>query len=195
MNPMCRRLRKVALGFFIVAAIAFLTAYSFGHRYRWIALEEPIRLEEGFALSRAFTVDAATDYYIAVQCRRAIPLEKLTRALKEELAAECTVLENGRDIVDGDPRYSEYGGSFISQGIGRFDGIPGRLYTLTLQVSRSLPALAPTQPTVEVRVHPVFSKGWFVLGMLCFQLAVALAFASLICFGTSFLFKRQPVVG
>ena len=187
----------LALVLFVGAGLAWERSQRIIHQYRWIVLEEPIRLEDGFSISHPFTVDVATKYWIEVECRKTVPFETLDHALNKNLAVEFAV-SSGRDrIAFGDSSedigagYTDYS---ISRSITTFDAAPGVSYVLAFRVMASLPELALTRPVVKVCIDHLVFKNAFVTASLSAYLAVALAVIGLVCalvFLGSLLFRRR----
>jgi len=138
------------------ALVAWLLGENTVRRHRWGVLKEPIRIEEGFALTRSFTVDVPCEYIIEVECKKEVPVETLEAILKSELAVSYSVDEDGRALVEGDSAVwhgTSYRQRSISRHLAPFSARPGHTYRLNLRVTRSLPQLAATSPIVKVWRH------------------------------------------
>ena len=186
-----------AITLLIGAGLAWQWSEHILHRYRWVVLEQPIRLEDGFSMSYAFTVDVAAKYSIEVACRKTVPIDILRETLAKRLGAQFAVIAGTNQIAAGDTTRvlgMRFAAEDVSREIATFDAVPGTPYNLTLRITADLPELSSTRPPVKVSVERVVFKGFFVSASLFAYLALGLAFAALVYLGQviwSLLFRRS----
>jgi hypothetical protein len=187
----------IAVILFVGAGVAWQRSQHFIHQYRWIVLEQPIHLQDGFSISHPFTVDVAAKYWIDVECRKTVPFDILDHTLTKKLAAEFAVASGAERIASGDTSQElsmGYTAASISRHIATFEAVPAVSYNLTLRVTTSLPEIASTSPTVKVSVEPLVFKSAFVVASLWAYLALGLAFIGVLCLipvAWTFLFQRS----
>ncbi len=186
----------VAVLLFVGAGVAWHRSQQIIRQYRWIALEQPIQLEEGFSSSHAFTVDVPARYWVQVECRKTVPFETLDQTLRKKLAAEFVVTSGAEPITFGDTSRELgmlYTAQSISRHIGTFEAAPGIQYNLGLRITAGLPEIASTQPTVKVSVEPIAFKKAFMSASLAAYIALGFALFGLLCIvllAWAFLFQR-----
>lgn len=177
---------------FVGAGLAWQQSQRFAHRHRWVVLEEPIRLEDGFSVSHPFSVDVAAKYWVEVECRKTVPFDTIDNALTKRLAAAVTVTRTAEQIASCDTAEvlsMTYTADSISRHVATFNAVPNVTYTLLFIVKASLPEVAATSPAIKVAVEPEVFKEAFVYASLLAYLALGLAFV-----GLSFLIRLAWVV-
>ena len=174
----------VALLLFIGAGLAWQHSLEIIHQYRWIVLEEPIHLEDGFTLTHPFTVDVAAKYWIEVECHRTVSFDIINQALTKELKAECLVTQGTTTVVMGDSAHA-FGSSGSTNAISiilvRFDAHPHVAYNLTLHIKGTLTSLASTRPEVKISVEGFVYKEAYVRAVLYAYSSLGLAIVGAVC--------------
>jgi len=189
----------VAIILLLGAAVAWQRSQHIIHQYRWVVLEQPILLEDGFSISRPFTVDITAKYWVQIQCSKTVPFATLDHALTKKLAAEFAVTSGTDRIAFG--KASQEGMSYsaddISRNIATFDAVPGTSYNLMLRIAAGLPEIASTHPTVKISVSPIVFKGAYFSASLWAHLALGLAILGLLFFARAawaFLSRRKGLM-
>lgn len=196
MKTMDKSLCIIAVIMFIGAGVAWQRSRHFLHQFRWIVLEQPIRLEDGFSIEHPFTVDVAANYWVKVECHKTVPLDTLDKTLSNKLEAEYAVTSGTDRIAIGDTSKKlgmSYTNDCISRYVATFDATPGIPYNLTLRITTGLPELAATRPTVKVSVDSLVFKSAFVSASLLAYLALGLALVGMLCIipvAWNLLFRR-----
>jgi hypothetical protein len=185
----------IAVILFVGAGLAWQRSQHIIHQYRWIVLEKPIRLEDGFSTWRPFTVDVAAKYWVEIECRKRVSIDTIDQILSKKLAAEYAVTSGKDRITSGDTSKElsmGYTDDYISRCIATFDATPGIPYNLALRIMAGVPELASTRPTVKVSVEPIVFKNAFVSASLSTYLALGLVLLGLLCivFGFSFSTRK-----
>ncbi len=186
----------VAVLLFIGAGVAWQRSQHFLRMYRWVVLEQSIRLEDGFSTSHPFTVDVAAKYWVEIECRKTVPFDTLDQTLTKKLAAEYAITSGTERIASGDTAEElgmGYTNDYISRHVATFDATPGVPYNLALRITAGLPELASTRPSVKVSVEPIVFKNAFVSASLLTYLALGLALVGLLCIvpvAWTLLFRR-----
>ena len=80
---------------------------------------------------------------------------------------------------------SGYTSNDIEKTVGEFWGQAGREYQLEVTVLRSLRVLEAAKPRMHVQLHPINTKGDFMLAVLLQLLALALAAGSIVWLGVA----------
>ncbi len=186
----------IAVILFVGAGVAWQRSQHFLHLYRWIVLEQPIRLEDGFSIAHPFTVDVAAKYRVDVECHKTVPFDTLDQTLSKKLAAEYAVTSGTDRVAIGDTSEElgmSYSAEDISRHVATFDATPGIPYNLALRITAGLPELASTRPTAKVSVDPIVFKNAFMSASLLAYLALGLALVGLVCIvpvAWNLLFRR-----
>jgi hypothetical protein len=196
MNTTKKILAVVAILLFIATGVMLQRALRVNQR-RWVVLEQPIRLDEGFSFSNSFTVDIPTTYYLGVECKKTVPSDTLNATLYQALAVEFSLSNGATNVAHGDSSKIIGGAGandFVSVEFAKFEATPGVTYTLDFHVLHSLPQLASTCPLVKVSVHPSVFKNAAVNASVSIFEAYGLAFVGLLCALSalgSILFRRH----
>lgn len=118
-------------------------------------LKVPIRFEEGYSLSRSFTVDDPHQYDLIIAFRKDTPIDVRRGPPPDDFAVQFVVRSGGDTVAEGtnesdDPKPSLHSKNYTARYLSTFQAVPGRRYELTFRVTRALPSLAATKPVVMI---------------------------------------------
>ena len=163
-------LMAVAFG---LLAIAYLV--SSWNDPRPLLLSVPI--QPGVVQSTPFQVDQTLPYLIELEVDRLLPFNELQCLLGEQPAdqdcsgspdtvrLEWRIFQASKPVASGvsRPKSGAGYGPTLEKTLGTFDAERGVRYTLEVSVLRSLERLRPANPRVVVQLHPIHTKGAYVL--------------------------------
>jgi hypothetical protein len=159
------------------------------HQYDFEPVREPIEVAEGFTLTKAFTVEYASDYDVGLECRRALPHERLDGILQSDLALGYSVFQDGALLTQVDsithPGGGRYTSDTITRMLGSFPAHPGRDYRIDVRVGRTIHDLPATLPTLVVEIDSIVWKTEFYAPAIPFAMAQLASGATgllLLCF-------------
>ena len=169
---------------FIGAGLTWQHSLKIIHQYRWIVLEEPVHLEDGFTLTHPFTVDVAAKYWIEIECHRTVSFDIIDQALTKDLKAECLVTQGTTTVVMGDSAHA-FGSSGSTDAVSiilvRFDASPHTAYNLKLHIKGTLTSLASTRPEVKISVEGIVYKEAYVRAVLYAYFSLGLGIIGAAC--------------
>lgn len=160
------------------ALVAGAHLVSTWHNPRPLVL--PIPLQPDQVRSSLFQVDQALPYLVELEVDRHLPFERLQCLLGEQPAnRDCggvtSVVDIDWHVLAADSVVAT-GSSAINQGagygptiektLGSFDAKPELEYTLQLRIRNSMEELRITNPRVVIQLHPIHTKGNYVLSAL-----------------------------
>ena len=139
----------------MLSAIAILLLCGCGLFHRRTVVEESVRLEPGFSLTRRFTVDVPHRYELIVAFHKDTPIDIRTGPKPDDFGAEF-VIRSGDEVVaegtnDSDPRRPAlHRRDYTARYLAVFPARPGREYELSFRITRGAPALAEAKPVVMI---------------------------------------------
>jgi len=169
-----------------------------GDWYRWIPASFSIDLRPSISNSPSFRVNLSTEYLIELEVERNMPFEQLNcilgvdltpkyreqrcRAIPSPIDLKWQVFSSGVLVAEGTSQYQHSGGwgSTISRTIGRFRGNKGQEYIVQVESLKDASVLAPTNPRINVGVHPIESKSYYVTAQLVSWVALVFGVVGLL---------------
>jgi len=129
-------------------------------------VRQPVRITEGYHLSKDFKIGHESEYEVGLRCKRTLPFDQLDNILQFKLDVTYTVFENGvvvsrvdsKDLPDAGGVYSR---DRIVRFLGRFSGSPYNSYRIEFAVNTSHPELDPTEPMLLVELDHSVGAGRF----------------------------------
>jgi len=155
-------LPKVATGIILATAgvglVLLAVSQVEGQRYAYQPLRVPIALIKGQAVAAAFQTNVRGRYYIHLEFLRSIPWQQLEPYVGLDkptpIRVSWQLLQSRREVASGStegPPLGGYGnGQSFGITIGQFDATRGASYQLRAQVHATIPALAQTDPHVQI---------------------------------------------
>lgn len=165
----------------LAVGLAMLCAsLIFGDWYRWEPANFVLNLKPGISESPSFNIDKTSDYLIEIEVERNLPFERINcllgfdgnssqcRETPSPIEMKWTVLSSEKVVAEGDSQQQRSGAwsTTISRTIGRFRGAKGSNYVVKVESLKDVSALAPTNPHIVVRVHPMEYKSHYALAQL-----------------------------
>jgi hypothetical protein len=193
-----RTFRWPAKMFVVAVALYFFPALlAVWRNVQPLALELP--LEPGVTVSPDFRVSQTLPYLVELEVDRSLPFEQLTCLLGEPLSsATCNetgqivdlqwrVSSRGNEVARGQSAFKQGAGfgPTIEKTLGSFNGRAWQQYRLEVTVLRSIRALEVTRPRILVQLHPIHTKGDFLVSVLMQWLATLVAAVALVWLGVA----------
>jgi hypothetical protein len=174
-------------------------------------VDVPISMAVGHVRTPEFKVNLNALYTIEIEVQKKIPFDTLncllglgmsstSSALQEcpnrpsVVKASWTLTSDGRTVASGssdDERSGDWGNDSISRILGSFHGADGRRYVLDVNVLEDGSLLAPGNPRLKVRVHPMFYEDVIVGGAAICLIALVLVLTGGILLVISFVKNRR----
>jgi hypothetical protein len=139
----------------VVSSIALLLLCGCELFHRRTVVEESIRLEPGFSLTRRFTVDVPHRYELIVAFHRGTEIDIRTGPKPDEFGAEFVIRSGSEVVVEGtndsnERRPALHRRDYTARYLAVFPARPGHEYELSFRITRGAPALAGTKPVVMI---------------------------------------------
>ncbi|MDJ0943813.1 MAG: hypothetical protein QNJ30_10125 [Kiloniellales bacterium] len=184
------RFLAVFAGLLILGGGSLLVGASYLLRSgEWVPVSAPIELVEG--RSFAFDLKARSDgsYEIAIDVEKTLPQKEIECLLglkplrgtcggiQPELSLSWRVAVDRNVTVSGDTSSGDLGASYgptIARKIGRFPSVEGTSYQIRLDVLRTAPELAATNPQLRITRDAMEYKSAFVQASILSYLALAI---------------------
>ena len=140
---------------FFALAVVIIGYILFYDCHRWTVLEHPVKIEDGYSFSQAFTVDRTTTYELAIrgQASRSFTTQE---TILNQIAAQVVVHDGQQIIVDRDTHplfVGGYGPDRKTCLLADFTAKTSHRYELNMRFTRSLPELASTHPVAVLAVN------------------------------------------
>lgn len=145
---------------------------------RLIVLAVPIRFEQGYSISRPFTVRVSASYFVGIGFSRTLPPSDPQRPMPpDDFAAEFRVTSQGSEIVKGSNLDERGRGVILGEQtsyryIGEFVGRANHHYDISLRVHKADPVLASAKPFLQIAADPLILQqqgirafAWRVVGV------------------------------
>jgi hypothetical protein len=174
-------------------------------------VDVPISMAVGHVRTREFKVNLKALYTIEIEVQKKIPFDTLncllglgmsstSSALQEcpdrpsVVKASWTLTSDGQIVASGssnDDRSGGWGNDSISRILGNFHSENGRRYVLDVDVLADGSSLAPGNPRLKVKVHPMFYEDVIVGGAAVSLTALVLVLIGGILLVISFVKNRH----
>lgn len=180
-----RLLTKVGLGFTLagVAVFAGWAGYLATRHYEPVNM--PVSMSVGHVRTKEFRVNIKAPYAIAIEVRKDIPFDTLNCLLgmntpsekdctgtPSVVNAEWTLISDGRVVQSGssaDSKGGAWANDTIDRDIGEFDGKPGHIYQVDVNILANGKQLAAGNPHLTVAVTSDFAEGaMFMSGLIIY---------------------------
>jgi hypothetical protein len=181
----------ILLTLLYVACVGWLHAHHLLF-YRRIALEEPVRLEQGFSLRRQFTVDVRTLHWVAIQYDEVFRSTAEFPTPRDEFTAEFEVASNDKliakggtasagDWSGGGPAPWRISRDHVIRYLDSFQAEPGKLYQVSLRVTSAQSRLVSKKSYALIEVDGLFDTRYPVRTALLSAIGVVIGIAIFVC--------------
>jgi hypothetical protein len=180
----------------VVGLCALGIALLLTNVYRSEPVTFPFNLRPGTTASPVFRVDTNGSYLVELEAERTLPFDQLNCLLGIspgstepcELASPVDiswhVTSRNEVVAKGSSRERASGawGDRVSRTLGSFSGKKGDEYVLNVESMKDASALSAANPRIVVRMHPLQTKSYVVIGQSLLWFGVAATLGGLLWF-------------
>lgn len=127
-----------------------------GHRRN--VLEAPVAFVSGYSVSREFTVDMQSEYWLAIRLPGTFRSEPVNAVPADSFSAEFTIRTNTGVVAEGtnatEPRAAIVTGDSTTRILTRFRASPGIRYSLTFRLIRAGSEQMRSKPALLIFLDP-----------------------------------------
>ena len=187
---------RYALIILVVGLCALSVALFLRNVYRSEPMSFPFNLRPGTTASPLFRLDANGNYLVELEAERTLPFDQLNCLLgvSPGITEPCEfaspvdiswrVISRNEIVAKGWSRERASGawGDRVSRTLGSFPGKKGNEYVLHVESMKDTSELSDANPRIVVRMHPLQTKSYVVIGQSLLWFGVAATLAGLLWF-------------
>lgn len=174
---------KISITVLVLAVCVFCYGYISYERYNWLAVEQPIDLNELGEYQLSFQSQLNAGYELVLKTERKLDLKEQNCRLglnssargdcaenTQQLLLAWSVFEGANKIASGKSNETKFGiwGETIGKTLHSFPTEKGQEYNIKVEVIHTDQALAATNPVLSVLIGSGVHKGAFVSRSLAF---------------------------